>query len=67
MRGVPPAHAPHAGEPVPGEAIHVPGRQSLAFDVSGSWQPASGGTLTSSARFELTFHRVNADGSPYTG
>lgn len=62
-----PGVIPEVRQSVPASAFELPGRQSLAFDVPGSWQPASGGTLTSSARFELTFHRVNADGSPYTG
>ena len=53
---------------VPRDLFFDPGTHSIALDLPAT-VPALGGigTINSTAHYELTFKRVNEDGSPYTG
>jgi hypothetical protein len=77
---VPPTISPCEPFPLTGPALdpvttHVPrnlffdaGTHSIAVDVPATVPGAGGiGTIISTAHYELTFRRVNEDGSPYTG
>jgi hypothetical protein len=52
-------------EPV--ETFMTPGPHTVSLDLSRDVPASGAGTLHSIAHYALTFHRVNADGSPYTG
>ena len=53
---------------VPRNVLFDPGTQTISIELSGSAPNEEGdGTVHSTARYGITFHRINEDGTAYTG
>ena len=52
---------------MPREVFLEPGEHTISLDVSSDAPSIEEGTVHSVAHYEITFMRVNADGSPYVG
>jgi hypothetical protein len=67
--GQPPTFDPFVTTTEPRSVFDDPGTHTVAVDVpyTTTLGGGLGGTLTSQARYAITFVRVNEDGSPYGG